>query len=471
MGSTRALSFVKPSRWRAWRWPRRIAYGLLAALLSVVVWQTIRHYQIAANLQTAVDVLNRDDPGWRLADIEAAREVIPDDENSAQCAVRVASMVPENWLRPEFAQAFARLDPPVRLTQVQYTQLAAELEDRGAACREARKLANLPKGRHTIRYARLTTGTLMPDQPKSRFAAALLRYDVLRLAEEDRPDEALQSCRGIINAGRSLGDEPTLISMLIRTACVAIGCNSAERVLAQAQPDPREMLALQRLLEDEDAFPSLTVGIRGERAMGQESFDAMESGEVSLAELSGEKNGPDWNERLFGREALERFRVEHPIYLETMSRAIEISRMPPHQQPAAEEELEAKIAAIPRTAPLTRLLLPAIQKCGQANRRKLAVMRTTIAALAAERYRRAHGDWPNKLSDLVGDSLDAVLLDPYDGEPLRCRRRIDGLTIYSIGPDGVDDGGVIDDENRFRTGSDIGIRLWDPDNRRQPPAS
>jgi hypothetical protein len=37
--------------------------------------------------------------------------------------------------------------------------------------------------------------------------------------------------------------------------------------------------------------------------------------------------------------------------------------------------------------------------------------------------------------------LPAVPLDPFDGAPLRYKPLVKGYVVYSIGPDGHDDGG------------------------------
>ena len=60
-------------------------------------------------------------------------------------------------------------------------------------------------------------------------------------------------------------------------------------------------------------------------------------------------------------------------------------------------------------------------------------------------------------------------LDPYDGKPLRYRRVADGVIVYSVGPDGSDNGGNIDRTNPVKPGTDLGYQLWDVKHRRQPP--
>src|SRR5581483_9949149 len=65
-------------------------------------------------------------------------------------------------------------------------------------------------------------------------------------------------------------------------------------------------------------------------------------------------------------------------------------------------------------------------------------IRRIITLVAVERYRLAHGHWPAALTDLVPDYLPKVPIDVYDGAPVRFRRLPDGVAVYSVGEDGVD---------------------------------
>jgi hypothetical protein len=63
-----------------------------------------------------------------------------------------------------------------------------------------------------------------------------------------------------------------------------------------------------------------------------------------------------------------------------------------------------------------------------------------------------------------------VPADPFDGQPLRLKKLDDGLVIYSVGPDLADDGGEVRaDQQVGGQPKDVGVRLWDPACRRQPP--
>jgi hypothetical protein len=65
--------------------------------------------------------------------------------------------------------------------------------------------------------------------------------------------------------------------------------------------------------------------------------------------------------------------------------------------------------------------------------------------MALGRYRLAEGQFPETLQALVPEYLAAVPEDPIDLQPLRYRRDEEGYVVYSIGTNGVDDGGLASD--------------------------
>src|SRR5262249_15700466 len=85
------------------------------------------------------------------------------------------------------------------------------------------------------------------------------------------------------------------------------------------------------------------------------------------------------------------------------------------------------------------------------------------------RYRREKKTWPDAIDKLCPQYLATVPIDPFDGQPLRYRPLEDGVMVYAVGDDGVDDGGNLDREHPNQPGVDIGYRLWDVAKRRQPP--
>jgi hypothetical protein len=70
--------------------------------------------------------------------------------------------------------------------------------------------------------------------------------------------------------------------------------------------------------------------------------------------------------------------------------------------------------------------------------------RLLVTALALERYRKHHGTYPQTLGELTPGFLKSPALDFIDGRPLRYRRAENGrFLLYSVGLDGVDNGGAL----------------------------
>jgi hypothetical protein len=444
--------------------------GVVLVLLAagVAARLVLNHRRAQSRLQAALDALDAADPGWRLEELEQGRTELPEAENGARVVVAASRLLPRDW-PPRSLDAVGEVPPQEQLRPEQQTLLAGELGRVAAALAEARKLAGLPRGRYPITYPPNPINTRLEEQQQARAVAALLALDARRLAQAGDPKAALTSCRAAVNAGRSLGDEPLGISQLIRTSGVAVACLAVERVLAQGVPAGEDLAAVQRLLEEEDRFPTLLVTLRGERAAQHELFRRVEKGEASLDDSPPSSPGLFDGFFSWGERGLLRY--EQPHLLRVLTRRVEAARLPLREQPAAFNALAAEEGRdLPRDAILTLLLLPALDKLGQASWRKHAQVRSLAALIAVERFRQAGGRWPARLDELAPRFLAAVPLDPYDGKPLRYRRLGDGVVVYSVGEDRADDGGVLDRRNPTRPGADLGYRLWDAERRRQPPA-
>ena len=73
-----------------------------------------------------------------------------------------------------------------------------------------------------------------------------------------------------------------------------------------------------------------------------------------------------------------------------------------------------------------------------------AQLHLALTACALERHRLATGGYPATLDELVPRFLDRVPIDPMTGGPLRYARAADGtFRLYSVGADGLDDGGEL----------------------------
>jgi hypothetical protein len=431
-----------------------------------------------SQLTRALEELDESDPGWRLEELEAARPDPAEKDNSARVAVAARRLMPKGALDPRVMEPLDKLPPPPELLDLARAELLdRELLRVSAALQQARRLADMPVGRHRLMFAPNPIYTLLEDQQNTRTVFNLLRYDVLNESQKGNAKQALSSGKAILNAARSLDDEPLIISQLIRMAGVAVAGDAIERALALGEPPDKELAGLQALLEKEEAHPTLIVALRGERAMLHLMYRGVADGSIDATELfaGGPRSRMDLGARFMGWQGPSMARREHPRMLKLMSKVIDSARLPPHEQAAAEKKLDAEMRSLRENgAILTSMLVPAVYKVSEAGRRKLALVRCLKVVVALERYRKEKGLWPAKLEELAPKLLSAVPLDPHDGKPLRYRVGGGGAVVYSVGPDGADNGGNIDRERPTEPGSDLGYHLWDVKQRRQkakpPPA-
>jgi len=87
-------------------------------------------------------------------------------------------------------------------------------------------------------------------------------------------------------------------------------------------------------------------------------------------------------------------------------------------------------------------------------RHVVARHRLLVADLAVLAYQLEKGTQPLALADLVPEYLSSIPEDPFSGKPLLYRAAGRGYRLYSVGPDGRDDGGLLVPPKDLETGSD-----------------
>jgi hypothetical protein len=441
--------------------PLGLLTGIYAYLALSADWE----------LQQAIAEADRLEPdGWRLQDLGAAQVAIADEENSALVVLAAHRLMPNRWAdQLLFRNPFSDPPPPeVQLDETQVAAVRAEVQKCTAALPLARRLAELPSGRHVINWTPDYIDTAVPHLQAVRDVTHLLQYDAWLRAHDEETGGALDSVRAAFCAARSLGDES--YTQLVRASCREPALLALERVLGQGEPSAEALEMVQQLLEDEERLPTLLVYLRGERARIDQFMQGIQAKGVDSAFASFKKMGidqgipPTEKASLYSPGAVKRQRAALLRYL---TRAVEAAKLPPELQEGGFQEAFAGRMAEPRL--VTYLTVNTVVRVEQRGRAP-AQLRCAIAAVAAERFRQEHGRWPDSLKELVAAGfLGEVPADPYDGAPLRFRRLDYGLVVYALGPDGKDDGGTLIRKAPAAEGPDVGFRLWNAAQRRQPP--
>jgi hypothetical protein len=468
-----------PRLWRRrWRFLLAICALGVATVAGLIGWQMLRMHRAQAELQQVLAELDRDEPGWRTEAIEAARANVPDKENSVPTILRARRALPKfsNDEQDRLKAMLAELSPQVRLSDEQYHYCIDQLESMERAVSLVQQVARMPRGHCPIQSDPNGISAdlvLINKAPLLQFWPTQLL--VLIHAHEGDATAGLQMCAVNLHIAAAIGDEPYLVCQWYRGRHVNTALDGLERLLGHGEISQLDLEAFQAKLAVEAAHDPYSIAIRGERAMNHDALDALARGVLPLSiwrqQVQGESQPIGWRDR--ARDWVGD-RLPAPVeaieaqtwYLRRQTRLLRETTSAPWRERAAAAAAfdadEETVPAIARFKHYAQMLCTRLQSC----RGRLSC---AIAAVAAERYRLRHSRWPDSLAALVPEFLPAVAADPFDGQPLRYKRLLDGVVIYTVGPDLTDNGGNLAREIPAADGTDIGFRLWDVANRGQLP--
>ncbi len=417
-------------------------------------------------LREALAALDQHDPHWRFAELEEDRAAVPAEENGAPTVMAAVKLIPSPWRGPSAEQVRQKL----RAGLIEASP-RADIEPANPALTEGRKLAGFRRGRFTVAWnLNDPLDTYLPHLSPVDQLVDVLSLDAEVRAHERDVDGALVSARAALVAVRCIGDEPMLTSQLGRLGWEHRVIDSLEELLRFGEGTEPRLAALQAVLLDEAAEPVLRLTARAERAGLHGLLTALEAGKHPKADrslLGVRTDGVQLvltNDRLRQRDALENI---HAWVLDFTTQTADIARLPSQDQLPKLEQLADTVVQAPLGAGLLLAALP-LREIGTTCLQKQALLRSAAVALALERFRLATGHWPQKLDELRPQYLSEVPADPFDGKPLRFARHKDMVVIYSVGPDGKDDGGKPETLNRMdrKAGFDVGFRLWNMEARK-----
>jgi hypothetical protein len=465
-------------------WPWLIGVPVVLVLVAAFVVGRAAGGAVDQRLARATAEADRDDPFWRLNDLLAHRRPVPDEENSAHVVDEALAYLPKGWPagdRPAEVQAAYKAASDttdnVRLDDAVAVSLRQELETYSEAVRIARRVAEYRRGRHELAIGPAIIDTPLADTQAARIPARLLAADAMMRAHDGDIDGALDSCRALLSVGRSIGDEPFIISHLVRIAIGGVAMQTVRRVLGQSEASDEALGRLEVLLLDEVQEPILLYALCGERAGLDEMIRRVRSGELPISALSeaGPPLDPNRPRDMIAPWGRLMFDSHRATGLEWMNQAIAIARRPIAEQPRLWKTWETEIDRVRlsrfgfMTATLPILMVPSMTSFHGAYMRYQSELGTSAILLAAERHRRRTGAWPVAVEEIGHELLPHAPVDPFSGSPFRMAHRDGQFFVYSIGPDRRDGQGVYDVRRWMNGGpDDVGNHAWDPSLRGQP---
>jgi hypothetical protein len=475
------------SHWRCWLFRGLCALALLISIPFAMEFYA--RWQARLDLEKTIAELDRTNPRWRIDDIHADRNQVPPDKNSAFVVAAAKKLLPTAW-KSELEEELSRVAPPRILRQDQVDRLIAELHPLQTAVEKARELRDLPQGRiNLLSRPDFFSGSLL-DWQGARQVATLLNLDVARHIQLKQMEDALNSNRAMVNAGRSLGDEPGMIPFFYRLLVTKMALLNLERILAQCELKGPQLEECQDALREESDVPLFLLAMRGERAGNHNYFNKLEKGELpilqTLAEHSRNRDGGgefDSSAPFAEFFAFSRVLRAHVVVLVSETKAIEAARLPLNQRyremnNIAEEFRDEFWHRKNGRTDIAELFFPPVGKLAREERLHFSHIACATAGIEAERFRVQQGRWPESMVELVkAGFLNDVPIDFVDGKPLSFRHTADGIVIYSKdGRYGKYDGTALDErpdaldidfDHILDLPGRVEFRLWDVAHRRQ----
>jgi len=442
----------------------------VAALYALGAAATHRWEEYATALRAKGEPLT-------FEEIEAQRAAIPDDRNSAR--------VIEGLADDELKALWNHCDDPAVIVfggktggdslfdGIAPSRIAASrrfLEKYRELFAELEALRDKPTGRFEIRYDKSNPlKTLLPHLSGLRTKSKLARLDGILHLVDNRPERAVGDFELQCRIAGTLFDEPTLISRLVQIAIEFQACQTVEDIFRVGQVDDKTLAGITDELTALKNSGTMRWALLGERAFFIQTCDALADGRLAL---------PDVETTIVSREgdvplrSLQRV----PLFLvrSNQLRGAEMHTWlidaadDPDKMRAAAARIDAEISKLSWTQMLVKILMPSLSRSVVLNTKITAQLECTLAGLAAERFRLATGQLPKSLEELVPQYLPGIPNDPFDGKSLRFTTTADGIVIYSIDENQVDDGGDVPQrlpmKDRKRV-LDLGFQLFRLDRR------
>jgi len=222
----------------------------------------------------------------------------------------------------------SELPPEVQLSADQIRQLRLELQAVKEPLAMARGVSRFHGGRFPVKWSLDYMSTSLTCQD-CRVVANLLSYDAKLHAQDGDFEGALASIVCIVGIAKSIGDEPTVLSQILRMAVQRAASETLERNLAQGQLPANSLANIQGNFEDEASQPLFLYGVRGERAGFDMMISAIESGQLKASSLAGitgaQSKLKSWLEDISARKEFKR---NHASWIRIMTEIVEIAKLP-----------------------------------------------------------------------------------------------------------------------------------------------
>lgn len=358
----------------------------------------------------------------------------------------------------DFAALYARTNPPDALREntlkvaaaYEGVEIARRLDDAAQARRFVR---DLPPG---VRSIDIDISDQKPFREIARFAA-------WKMSEAHRAGDGIEMAKWFERSfvlARACMSQATLLDRLVGAAISALATSRVRECLTEKTLDATGLEALLAAMDRQDDVPPIELALEGERSFFLDTVDWTHSddgngdGHLLVGSLTMIGAGPPGTgDGIVSKIAARALSATKKQTLAEGNRfyddAIQISKMSASAGRAATIALDQRISQLPRKQAFVRILATSLNSTIGADLVYRCHMAGTRAMLRIELHHAKARAYPDSLDTVANGSGAKAFVDPMVDRPL-IYRRIDprgdpfgrSYLLYSVGADGVDNGGL-----------------------------
>lgn len=328
------------------------------------------------------------------------------------------------------------------------------------AIEELRRASRLHFSRFPLNYdTDCPFDILLPHLAALKHCSQVLQLRAIAELHNDQSDQALADVKLLFRLIDSIRSEPFLISHLVRVAMVNITLQPVWEGVAEHKWSNAQLRELNQELAGLDFLADYEFAMRGERAASIATIDHLrrhrnfhEFFDRMSDSPSDDSHPRDPGEQIAG---VAFHLVPSSVFYEN---ELAVARM--HQQWILPIVDANRRIASPETARQAEIVVEEERKHFSPNKifallmtpalnsaaRKFVFAQSSLDLArvggALERYRLAHGQYPESLDALSPQFIEKIPHDIINGQPLHYRHPDDGkFLLYSVGWNGTDDNG------------------------------
>ena len=293
-------------------------------------------------------------------------------------------------------------------------------------------------------------GELLPWLSYMKRCGQFLHLRILAELQANQGEQALADIELLLRVNNSVREQPFLISHLVRVAIMAYAMQPIYEGLAQHRWSDAQLKELEQVLAKLDFLADFEFIMRGEKITAIATFEKQRiTRETKQWEESSGTNkivtiSYRFMPSAFFYQNELAFAQMHELFISTLvdlkNRVV---------APAALRQSQAAVEALTKHCfwPYKAHALGAVPAIS-ASVMKFAMIQSHVnlaqVACALERFRLAHGEYPETLDRLMPQFIEKLPHDLINGQPLHYHRTDNGnFILYSVGWDETDDGGKI----------------------------